>query len=385
MRLIPSDPDLETIVGRIRDQSLDLQPEFQRGAVWSRPKQRLLVDSILRNWYIPPVHVVRTSEDEQEVLDGQQRLRAIFEFVLGRFPADGHTEPHDSFIARLDGLRYDELPERVRRRFDRFTIRVFELVDYEPEEPYELFFRLNQPTTLTAAEKRNAFFGEARAQIRLVTEYAERAGMLPERIGFSNARLSYEDVIARFVWTLEAGSLAEKVTAARVTQRYRDPTPIPSQILDQASEAIDTVFRADALDAREVRLNKATAHSWLVFAARAHRLRVNLDEFDGFLHWVEVTRLGYRHTARPTAAFSPDSTSLVLSLFNDRATSRVNDVSSVLIRDAALWILASQRSERVAVPESAEFLSAVEMASTQNEAEEGLLRRAVETGWASLP
>ena len=86
MRLIPSDPDVETVVGRIADNSLNLQPEFQRGAVWSRQKQRLLIDSILRNWYVPPLHVVRTEDDRQEVLDGQQRLTAIYEFTQGFYP-----------------------------------------------------------------------------------------------------------------------------------------------------------------------------------------------------------------------------------------------------------------------------------------------------------
>jgi hypothetical protein len=64
MRLIPSDPDIATIVARITDGSLDLQPDFQRGAVWSKAKQRLLIDSILRSWYVPPIHVVRIEEDK---------------------------------------------------------------------------------------------------------------------------------------------------------------------------------------------------------------------------------------------------------------------------------------------------------------------------------
>src|SRR3954470_17105963 len=104
MRLIPSDPDIATVVGRIRDGSLDLQPEFQRGEVWSRTKQRLLIDSILRSWYVPPVHVVRTEHDEQEVLDGQQRLRSISDFRHGHYTVDGRTEPHSQAIATLAGL-----------------------------------------------------------------------------------------------------------------------------------------------------------------------------------------------------------------------------------------------------------------------------------------
>src|SRR4051794_6550036 len=111
MRLIPSDPDLATITSRIRDGSLDLQPDFQRGEVWSRPKQRLLIDSVLRDWYVPPIHLVRLPDNRQVVLDGQQRLRAIDEFVRGRFPADGATQPYSRAIDNLGGLRYDELPE----------------------------------------------------------------------------------------------------------------------------------------------------------------------------------------------------------------------------------------------------------------------------------
>ncbi len=33
MRLIPSDPDIQTVFSRIKDGSLDLQPDFQRGEV----------------------------------------------------------------------------------------------------------------------------------------------------------------------------------------------------------------------------------------------------------------------------------------------------------------------------------------------------------------
>lgn len=210
MRLIPSDPDIKTVFSRIEDGSLDLQPDFQRGEVWSQPKQKLLVDSVLRNWYVPPVHLVRVDEEQQVVLDGQQRLRALELFMRGRFAVNGKTQPADKAIEALDGLRYDELPDPVRRRFDRFPVRLFELVDYAPEEPSELFFRLNQPATLTEAEKRNAFFGAAREQVRELTKLAEAHGMTAERIGFSSARLAYEDVVARFLWTVEVGNLALK-------------------------------------------------------------------------------------------------------------------------------------------------------------------------------
>ncbi|WEL43147.1 DUF262 domain-containing protein [Pseudomonas sp. CBSPBW29] len=86
MRLIPSDPDVETLVSRINSGEVDLQPDFQRGEVWSKSKKQRLIDSILRDWHVPPIHVIEDNYTGRlEVLDGQQRLAAIRDFVAGDF------------------------------------------------------------------------------------------------------------------------------------------------------------------------------------------------------------------------------------------------------------------------------------------------------------
>src|SRR5437762_11786862 len=94
MRLLPSDPDVETIVSRIQSGDIDLQPDFQRGEVWGRLKKQSLIDSILRDWHVPPIHVIENAKTRKhEVLDGQQRLAAIRDFVDGQFPVNGQIEP----------------------------------------------------------------------------------------------------------------------------------------------------------------------------------------------------------------------------------------------------------------------------------------------------
>src|SRR5438874_10803932 len=99
MRLLASDPDVETLVGRITSGDMDLQPDFQRGEVWGRSKKQRLIDSILRDWHVPPIHIIENpTNKKQEVLDGQQRLTAIRDFVSGSFRIDGHTEPADPRI-----------------------------------------------------------------------------------------------------------------------------------------------------------------------------------------------------------------------------------------------------------------------------------------------
>lgn len=56
-------------------------PEWQRGEVWDIPKKQQLVDSILRGWRLPKFYFVKNAEDEYEVVDGQQRLTAIYDFL----------------------------------------------------------------------------------------------------------------------------------------------------------------------------------------------------------------------------------------------------------------------------------------------------------------
>ncbi len=49
MRCSTSNIQLETIISRIQNGTLNLQPDFQRGEVWSIAKQKKLIDTILRN------------------------------------------------------------------------------------------------------------------------------------------------------------------------------------------------------------------------------------------------------------------------------------------------------------------------------------------------
>src|ERR1035441_7390934 len=117
MRLLPSDPDIETIVSRIKTKDLDLQPGFQRGEVWSKLKKQRLVDSILRDWHVPPIHVIEhATSKKQDILDGQQRLVAIRDFVDNQFAVDGRIEPIDPSIQALDGKYFRDLPEAFRRQ-----------------------------------------------------------------------------------------------------------------------------------------------------------------------------------------------------------------------------------------------------------------------------
>ena len=221
MKYKASDPDLETLVNRIKKGNLRLQPDFQRGEVWTVQRKKKLVDTLLRGWQIPPIHVIEVEDSNvSEVLDGQQRLVAIRDFFKNKIKVDGSIEPYDEVVSKYDGLTFDELPGHIRSRLEQMSLRVFTIFEYAPEETAELFYRLNQPVTLTSAEQRNAFYGTAREQIKLLVNIIDNDEEIKKVIGFSNSRMAYDDIISKFCYAKQKRSLKIKITSNDIAKIY---------------------------------------------------------------------------------------------------------------------------------------------------------------------
>jgi hypothetical protein len=322
MKLNSWEPDLKTIVDRIENKDIDLQPEFQRQEVWSPSKKKRLIDTVLREWSIPPVHLVVNEDKRLEVLDGQQRLVAIRDFFANRFAVDGNITPKDEKIVQLHGKFYKDLDPTTRRQVEQYSLKCFRITDYQPAEPSELFYRLNQPTVLTAGEQRNALYGPAREQLKRLVREFEALGNEKAAIGFSNARLAYDDILARLLFFLESGNFAVKGTETRISERFRDRTQFPDDILDRARRSI-VIFSKDRGTRSSWRFNKASLLSWLLFFARFDK-----EPETGFLSAFYGANV---------ASNSREFAALAVAVFEDRASLRVTDVSSVMLRDFALW------------------------------------------------
>lgn len=341
MRLTPSDPDIQTLVNRIRSCEIDLQPDFQRGEVWSTAKKQRLVDSILRDWHIPPLHVIVDSDSGQQlVLDGQQRLAAIRDFVDGVFSVDGRIEPASGDLQEQHGKRYSSLRPDLKRRFDQFTIRVFRVTDYSPEEPGELFYRLNQPTALTAAEQRNAFFGETRRQIKELVGALECAKLGEGFLGFSNARMAYDDMLSRVALFLEHNSLKKRVTAGTLADRFRSGQAFDHEAIESLFDVIQLCGKAKESIREAPQFNKATAQSWLVFLTAAKKyLKTDFtpDLVGDFISEFEIKRFEYQIGVAGETSVEERLRALLMRTYEDRSTARVADALSVQARDFVIW------------------------------------------------
>ena len=68
----------------------NFDPPYQRDSVWDEEKQSFFIDSILRNYPIPPIFLHQKIDDDTgritfEVVDGKQRLTTIASSVT--FPS----------------------------------------------------------------------------------------------------------------------------------------------------------------------------------------------------------------------------------------------------------------------------------------------------------
>ena len=172
VRTEPRTPDLDQLCRPNRRAHLNLNPSYQRpGDIWSLPKKQLLVDSILRNYDMPKFYHRRLEGSEPyrfEVVDGQQRTRAIFEFFDGEFSL-GETSADIPGLGDLSGKFYADLSADAQDRFGNYQISVTELEECTDEEVRELFLRLQEGESLKPAEKRNAKISKMRDFIATLT------------------------------------------------------------------------------------------------------------------------------------------------------------------------------------------------------------------------
>jgi rubredoxin len=137
---------------------LNLQPEFQRYFVWSTKQESRLIESIFLNVPIPLVYVAEEPNGTFAVIDGQQRLMALFRFMDGEYGITGLEQRSD-----LNGKRFAELGRDLQRQFENYTLSVVQIrKESDPDVRFEVFERLNTGATkLNDQELRNCVYRSA--------------------------------------------------------------------------------------------------------------------------------------------------------------------------------------------------------------------------------
>ncbi len=168
---------IEDMIGLRKKNMMFENAEYQRGRVWKPVQQQLLIDSVLRRYSIPSFHLHFIEDREGgivaqrfEVIDGQQRLRALSAFREGSFklldPKAENLPPGVLFTNEAKqqpcswaGRTFDDLDEDDRERFLKTELIVVKVTDASEEAVRDLFIRQQGGTPLKPQEIRDAWPG----------------------------------------------------------------------------------------------------------------------------------------------------------------------------------------------------------------------------------
>lgn len=135
---------------------LNLSPWYQRRSVWSTPQKSYLVNTLLEQKPIPAIYVrhyldLDNSKSIKEIVDGQQRTRAILSYCKNEF-----TARHPNYNRKV---LYSQLKREEQQTFLLTSIPVGYLLGATDADVIDIFGRINSISkTLNAQEKRNAAF-----------------------------------------------------------------------------------------------------------------------------------------------------------------------------------------------------------------------------------
>jgi hypothetical protein len=140
---------------------LDLDPPYQRRSVWNLEYKQFFIDSVIRNYPAPTiflqVDVSPAGPTTYRVIDGKQRLTALFEFARDEFPT-----PDSLSDLALDDKYYSDLPHETKIAFLEYVFEVENISSASSTELNEAFDRLNRNVArLNKQELRHARFGGA--------------------------------------------------------------------------------------------------------------------------------------------------------------------------------------------------------------------------------
>lgn len=134
-------------------------PEYQRQPnLWSETKKSLLINSILIGFDIPKLYFNRVGENEYEVIDGQQRLWAIWGFINNEYTYK-QTRVDPSRPKTREFKSFSQLSKAEKKQLLGYELQVTVFEDASDDYLRELFLRLQLGLLLVTGEKLNAQTG----------------------------------------------------------------------------------------------------------------------------------------------------------------------------------------------------------------------------------
>ncbi|WP_392439461.1 DUF262 domain-containing protein [Edwardsiella piscicida] len=314
MVLEPFDPDaisieqkvvpMDTLIRRLKQQSIHLSPNFQRNEVWDVTRRSRLIESLLLKIPLPMFYVASDEKGTWEVVDGLQRLSTIRDFIIGNENGVCLTLKNLEFLGdKLNGKTFksienDPTQQRLVNDILETEMRFTVINPGTPEAvKRNIFKRINTGgMPLTLQEIRHALYqGKSSILLYELSCSEEFLNVLGNKV--NDTRMASRELILRFLsflvfnrenyksnldsWlsnTMRVINLMPNITQKELNKIYKTADELPVINLSDLDEVKDlfkkAMLRCDVIfdghafrksipgDERKTPINKSLFEVW---------------------------------------------------------------------------------------------------------------------------
>lgn len=272
--------NINQIVKGMTNGTIRFDNAIQRGYVWDKKRASLLIDSVLREYPVPPIFTIRTEEKitvrNKEVsvydcIDGKQRSTAFKLFMENEFALTG-LEPitlADGSEVDLNGKTFEELDEEMQDAIKSYTLTVYYFSDITDEEVAEMMSRLNNGKVLTGTE--NARIKAKQLDtIKELASHAVLTNYLTEKAikGYAN-----EDIIIKFALLLSDQTELSNKNVREAYEGYSFGESICRSITDTMDFVLEAI--EDSTDDKKLIKRMTSKANLITILYVAHEYLVN--------------------------------------------------------------------------------------------------------------
>lgn len=154
-----------------KEKRIILDSDFQRESIWNLQRKAELVESVLMGLPLPIFYFNQDRYGRLIVVDGRQRLTALFEYMDDKFALN-----RLKILSELNGRKFSDLPALMVSRLEDYQLQAHVILPPTPDRiKFDIFDRVNRGgMQLNKQEIRNALYqGEATLLLNRLAECEE--------------------------------------------------------------------------------------------------------------------------------------------------------------------------------------------------------------------
>jgi hypothetical protein len=106
---------------------------YRKFAPWNIIQKSKLIESFLLGIDTPPLVLYQLDDEIDEIIDGEQRVKSIIDFLTNNFKLEGMKIWHE-----LNGMTYENLPSKIKEsiitdRFQTTTVLINSICEFDLE------------------------------------------------------------------------------------------------------------------------------------------------------------------------------------------------------------------------------------------------------------